>query len=71
MAKNIEAEEEITETVEQTEPTIIEPSKTDKAVDEWIYEQIFNSPISRNTDAFNHLQSVIQALKDKLNTISA
>ena len=41
-------------------------AKTAAAVDAWISKEIQNSPVARNTPAWNHLQAKLPALKQML-----
>ncbi len=40
--------------------------RTDQAISGWFAEHINNSPVSRSTEAFNHLLSVLAHLKAEL-----
>ena len=42
------------------------PDRIDTAIRAWVSEHIHNSPVSRDTDAFNHLVSVLPHLAAKL-----
>ena len=48
---------------------IVEPEvdltavKVDELVDKWVFDNINNSPISRFTEAWNHLHTVLPKLK--------
>lgn len=42
------------------------PSRTDAIVDAWFAEHIPNSPVSRTTEAYNHILSAIADLKKRL-----
>jgi hypothetical protein len=46
------------------EPT--PPSDTDQVVDNWFNNHIRGSAVGRNTEAWNHLMSVIDRLKEDL-----
>lgn len=39
---------------------------TDRIVDRWVTECIHNSPVSRDTDGFNHFQTAVADLKRRL-----
>ena len=41
-------------------------SPLDAAIEAWFVEQIHNSPVSRATDAFNHVRSAVDDLKTRL-----
>jgi hypothetical protein len=43
-----------------------EPTKVDLAIKAWLDEHILNSPVSRSTDAYNHLVSVLPQLAASL-----
>lgn len=47
-------------------PTAAEPSRADRVVEDWFLENIHNSPVSRNTEAFNHLRAALDDLKRRL-----
>jgi hypothetical protein len=36
------------------------------AVDAWVVEYLYNSPVATDTEAFNHLTRALPALKEKL-----
>jgi hypothetical protein len=38
----------------------------DELVDKWFVENVYNSPLSRDTDAFNYLRERTQRLKTAL-----
>jgi hypothetical protein len=40
--------------------------KIDKAVDNWFNENICNSPVSRDTEVYNHIVTAKEALKKRL-----
>lgn len=41
-------------------------SKIDAAVDAWVNSEIHGSPVSRSTEAYNHLHRSLDALKARL-----
>lgn len=51
----------VTPPVDSTEPAA-EPDALDVAVDAWLKDQINNSPVSRDTEAYNHLRASLPAL---------
>ncbi|MEC4591615.1 hypothetical protein VPG91_11505 [Nitrospirillum amazonense] len=40
--------------------------RVDAAVAAWLAEDIHNSPVARATDAYNHMVSVLPALRDRI-----
>lgn len=54
-----------TATTEASVETAAVPSKQD-LVDEWIRERVRNSPISANTEAYNHLMKYLPELVAKI-----
>lgn len=42
--------------------------KIDKTVDAWFNEKICNSPVSRDTEAYNHIAAAKEDLKKRLQT---
>lgn len=56
----------VTAATEPTGEAAPEPGKHDAAISAWVSQHIYDSPVSRNTEAFNHLVSVLPHLKSKL-----
>jgi len=50
-------------------PTDAPPSAAATAVREWFSQVAYNSPISRSTEAFNHLSDAIPALIAKIEAL--
>ena len=46
-----------------------EMSPAEKAVYAWVSEHIYNSPLSRSAEAWNHLHAVLPALVAKLENL--
>lgn len=40
--------------------------RIDEIIRDWVADHIFDTPVSRNTEAYNHLVSVLPHLKAKL-----
>ncbi len=67
MADNLEVVAEVAAEADapvETGPAA--PCRFGAAIDAWFADHIHNSPVSRATDAFNHLLSVLPHLKAKL-----
>jgi hypothetical protein len=52
--------------VQPTQQSAQEPDALTRAVDEWVREQLGNSPVSRDTEAWNHVQKVIPDLVNRI-----
>ncbi len=71
MVTNDDAETDLLESpgvVAQDEPAPA-PSAMDAAIDLWFVERIHNSPVSRDTTAFNHISASVADLKSRLKGI--
>lgn len=48
------------------QPMPVKPSRTDEIIDQWFSDTIPNSPVSRDTEGFNHVRSALADLKKRL-----
>lgn len=44
-----------------------EPSETDKLIDEWFIQNFQDSPVSRDTETYNHVHRAVTNLKKRFN----
>ncbi|MDG3442442.1 hypothetical protein [Nitrospirillum amazonense] len=49
-----------------SEPTVPLEVRVDAAIAAWLAADIHNSPIARATEAYNHLITVLPALRDRI-----
>lgn len=61
MSEEVEAPE-----TPEPEPPIADPHPVDALVDLWMHECIHNSPVSAQTEVYNHLQGAVAELKRRL-----